>query len=92
MSYAESFEPVAGRTSRARRSNRLLDGSGRGLKFLSEDMSKTFTASVFHITKQNALVTDPDNVYGPKLQTGEMVSKGSSWRGASISPVAGIWR
>lgn len=54
-------------------------------------MSKTATLSAFHITKQNSLVTDPDNVYGPKLQTGEMVSKGSSWRGASTSPAAGIW-
>lgn len=44
-------------------------------------MSKTFTASVFHITKQNALVTDPDNVYGPKLQTGEMVSRGVELEG-----------
>ncbi|MFM1680828.1 TonB-dependent siderophore receptor [Aeromonas salmonicida] len=82
VSYAESFEPVAG----ADKSGKAFDpATGHqwegGLKYLSEDMSKTFTASVFHITKQNALVTDPDNVYGPKLQTGEMVSKGVELEG-----------
>lgn len=44
-------------------------------------MSKTATISAFHITKQNALVTDPDNVYGPKLQTGEIVSRGIELEG-----------
>ncbi|WP_049048670.1 TonB-dependent siderophore receptor [Aeromonas hydrophila] len=82
VSYAESFEPVAGVDKQGQA---FKPATGRqwegGLKFLSEDMSKTFTASVFHITKQNALVTDPDNVYGPKLQTGEMVSKGVELEG-----------
>ncbi|MGL6522385.1 TonB-dependent siderophore receptor [Aeromonas dhakensis] len=82
VSYAESFEPVAGADKQGQA---FKPATGRqwegGLKFLSEDMSKTFTASVFHITKQNALVTDPDNVYGPKLQTGEMVSKGVELEG-----------
>ena len=54
---------------------------GRGVKFLSDDMSKTATLSAFHITKKNALVTDPDNVYGPKLQTGETVSRGIELEG-----------
>lgn len=44
-------------------------------------MSKTATISAFHITKENALVTDPDNVYGPKLQTGEIVSRGIELEG-----------
>ncbi|MFA7826333.1 TonB-dependent siderophore receptor [Aeromonas dhakensis] len=82
VSYAESFEPVAGADKQGQA---FKPATGRqwegGLKFLSEDMSKTFTTSVFHITKQNALVTDPDNVYGPKLQTGEMVSKGVELEG-----------
>lgn len=82
VSYAESFEPVPG----ADKSGKAFDPSTGhqwegGLKFLSEDMSKTATISAFHITKQNALVTDPDNVYGPKLQTGEIVSKGIELEG-----------
>lgn len=82
VSYAESFEPVPG----ADKSGKAFDPSTGhqwegGLKFLSEDMSKTATISAFHITKENALVTDPDNVYGPKLQTGEIVSKGIELEG-----------
>ncbi|WAF70100.1 TonB-dependent siderophore receptor [Aeromonas dhakensis] len=82
VSYAESFEPVAGADKQGQA---FKPATGRqwegGLKFLSEDMSKSATLSAFHITKQNALVTDPDNVYGPKLQTGEMVSKGVELEG-----------
>ncbi|MDM5119953.1 TonB-dependent siderophore receptor [Aeromonas hydrophila] len=82
VSYAESFEPVAGADKQGQA---FKPATGRqwegGLKFLSEDMSKTATLSAFHITKQNALVTDPDNVYGPKLQTGEMVSRGVELEG-----------
>ncbi|WP_429039332.1 TonB-dependent siderophore receptor [Aeromonas media] len=82
VSYAESFEPVPG----ADKSGKAFDpATGHqwegGLKFLSEDMSKTATISAFHITKENALVTDPDNVYGPKLQTGEIVSRGIELEG-----------
>ena len=82
VSYAESFEPVPG----ADKSGKAFDPATghqweEGLKFLSEDMSKTATISAFHITKENALVTDPDNVYGPKLQTGEIVSKGIELEG-----------
>lgn len=82
VSYAESFEPVPG----ADKSGKAFDPSTGhqwegGLKFLSEDMSKTATISAFHITKENALVTDPDNVYGPKLQTGEIVSRGIELEG-----------
>lgn len=82
VSYAESFEPVPG----ADKSGKAFDPStGQqwegGVKFLSEDMSKTFTVAAFHITKENALVTDPDNIYGPKLQTGEIVSKGIELEG-----------
>lgn len=82
VSYAESFEPVAGADKQGQA---FKPATGRqwegGLKFLSEDMSKSATLSAFHITKQNALVTDPANVYGPKLQTGEMVSKGVELEG-----------
>ncbi|MFM4705389.1 TonB-dependent siderophore receptor [Aeromonas bivalvium] len=82
VSYAESFEPVPG----ADKHGAAFDpATGQqwegGLKFLSEDMSKMVTLSAFRITKKNALVTDPDNVYGPKLQTGETLSKGVELEG-----------
>lgn len=82
VSYAESFEPVPG----ADKHGQAFDpATGQqwegGLKFLSEDMSKMATLSAFRITKKNALVTDPDNVYGPKLQTGETLSKGLELEG-----------
>ncbi|MCH7373191.1 MULTISPECIES: TonB-dependent siderophore receptor [Aeromonas] len=82
MSYADSFEPVPGadKNGQAFEPSTAQQWEG-GLKYLSEDMSKTFTVSAFHITKQNALVTDPDNIYGPKLQTGEIVSKGIELEG-----------
>ncbi|MEH8152299.1 TonB-dependent siderophore receptor [Aeromonas caviae] len=82
VSYAESFEPVPGADKNGKA---FKPATGQqwegGLKFLSEDMSKTATLSAFHITKENALVTDPDNVYGPKLQTGETVSRGIELEG-----------
>ncbi|MGY4003164.1 TonB-dependent siderophore receptor [Aeromonas sanarellii] len=82
VSYAESFEPVPGADKDGKAFKPATGHQWEGgLKFLSEDMSKTFTVAAFHITKENALVTDPDNVYGPKLQTGETVSKGVELEG-----------
>ncbi|MGS3151769.1 TonB-dependent siderophore receptor [Aeromonas sanarellii] len=82
VSYAESFEPVPGADKDGKAFKPATGHQWEGgLKFLSEDMSKTATLSAFHITKENALVTDPDNVYGPKLQTGETVSMGVELEG-----------
>lgn len=82
VSYADSFEPVAGSDKNG---NAFDPATGHqwegGIKYLSEDMSKALTLSAFRITKKHALVTDPDNLYGPKLQTGEMVSKGLELEG-----------
>ncbi|MGC9404281.1 TonB-dependent siderophore receptor [Vibrio genomosp. F10 str. 9ZC157] len=81
-SYATSFEPAPG-----------VDKSGNefapenaqqaemGVKYLSDDMSKEATVSLFHIVKQDMLMTDPTNVYGPKIQVGEVVSKGAELSG-----------
>ena len=81
-SYAESFEPVPGADKQGQAFKPATGHQWEGgVKFLSDDMSKTATLSAFHITKKNALVTDPDNVYGPKLQTGETVSRGIELEG-----------
>lgn len=52
-----------------------------GVKYLSDDMSKEATVSLFHITKQDMLMTDPSNVYGPRIQVGEVVSQGAEVSG-----------
>lgn len=82
VSYAESFEPVAGidKHGDAFKPSTAKQWEG-GMKYLSDDGSKTATLAAFHITKENSLVTDPDNVYGAKLQTGETVSKGIELEG-----------
>lgn len=82
VSYAESFEPVAGidKHGDAFKPSTAKQWEG-GVKYLSDDGSKTATLAAFHITKENSLVTDPDNVYGAKLQTGETVSKGIELEG-----------
>ncbi|MDO6527277.1 TonB-dependent siderophore receptor [Motilimonas sp. 1_MG-2023] len=77
ISYAESFEPVSG-----------IDKAGSGfdpttghqweagLKYSDESLAHTANLAVFHITKEDSLVSDPNNIYGPKMQSGEIVSKG----------------
>lgn len=78
FSYATSFEPIAGRD---KDDNSFKPSEGKqweaGVKYMSDDMSKTATVSAFHITKTNTLVPlDPSDIYGPQTQTGEVVSKG----------------
>ncbi|WP_339389780.1 TonB-dependent siderophore receptor [Vibrio neptunius] len=81
-SYATSFEPAPG----VDKNNQAFDPeTGEqaevGVKYMSSDMSKTATASFFHITKKNMLMTDPSNVYGPRIQVGEAVSQGIELQG-----------
>ncbi|WP_099608217.1 TonB-dependent siderophore receptor [Vibrio coralliilyticus] len=81
-SYATSFEPAPG----VDKNNKAFDPeTGEqaevGVKYMSADMSKTATASFFHITKKNMLMTDPSNVYGPRIQVGEAVSQGIELEG-----------
>ncbi|MDO2949777.1 TonB-dependent receptor, partial [Aeromonas simiae] len=82
LNYAESFEPVAGIDKNG---NGFKPSTGQqwegGVKYLSADGGASATLSAFHITKKNSLVTDPDNLYGPKLQTGETVSRGIELEG-----------
>ncbi|KAB0465422.1 TonB-dependent siderophore receptor [Vibrio kanaloae] len=81
-SYATSFEPAPG----VDKSGNEFDPENAqqaeiGVKYLSDDMSKEATVSLFHIVKQDMLMTDPTNVYGPKIQVGEVVSQGAELSG-----------
>ncbi|MGX9415716.1 TonB-dependent siderophore receptor [Vibrio sp. WJH972] len=82
ISYATSFEPAAGVD---------VNGDGFdpqigkqievGLKYLSMDMSKQFTMSYFHITKEDYIVPDPEGNYPASVQLGEVVSQGAEFEG-----------
>ena len=77
ISYAQSFEPVAGQD---RLGNNFVPSTGEqwevGLKYESADMAKTLVVSLFDITKQNDVTRDPTGTAYDKIQTGETVSKG----------------
>ncbi|MHA2827505.1 TonB-dependent siderophore receptor [Vibrio harveyi] len=76
--YSESFEPIAG----ADASGKAFDPSTGhqwelGFKYapLGGDISGNL--ALFHITKKNAILTDPNNPYAPQYQAGEVVSQGA---------------
>lgn len=77
LTYSESFEPIAGADS----SGKAFEPSTGhqlelGFKYapLSGDISGNL--ALFHITKKNAILTDPNNPYAPNYQAGEVVSQG----------------
>ncbi|MBW3698317.1 TonB-dependent siderophore receptor [Vibrio sp. T187] len=82
ISYATSFEPVAG-----------LDASGNaykpelgeqielGVKYESNDYSKTASVSLFNIVKSDAMMADPTDPYNPQVQVGEVRSRGLEAQG-----------
>ncbi|EPP5333393.1 TonB-dependent siderophore receptor [Vibrio harveyi] len=78
LTYSESFEPIAG----ADASGKAFDPSTGhqwelGFKYapLGGDISGNL--ALFHITKKNAILTDPNNPYAPQYQAGEVVSQGA---------------
>ncbi|GAB7229346.1 TonB-dependent siderophore receptor [Vibrio rotiferianus] len=78
LTYSESFEPIAG----ADASGKAFDPSTGhqwelGFKYapLGDDVSGNL--ALFHITKKNAILTDPNNPYAPQYQAGEVVSQGA---------------
>lgn len=77
LSYAQSFEPVVGAD---RHGNAFVPSTGEqwetGVKYESEDMSKSFVVSLFNITKKNDLTRDPNGSPYDQVQTGETQSKG----------------
>lgn len=77
-SYATSFEPAAGQDING---NSFKPQTGKqfelGVKYLSTDLSKTLTASYFHITKHDSIAADPnDPTFRAKIQLGEVTSQG----------------
>jgi len=81
VSYSESFEPVSGASFDG---TRFQPTEGQqfelGLKYLSADGRQLFTASVFDLTQQNVLTSDPNNP-GFSVQTGEVRTKGLELEG-----------
>ncbi len=75
-SYATSFLPVAGTDFRGQ-SFKPTTGEQyeAGIKYEPQGWRALFTASVFQITQQNVLTTDPVNV-GYSVQDGEVRSRG----------------
>ena len=77
VNYATSFEPIAGTdnvTGQAFKPE-TANQVEVGVKFMSEDMSKTASASVFHIVKENVVTSNPDD-FLQSMQVGEMRSQG----------------
>lgn len=82
-SFATSFEPAAGTDLNG---NAFKPQTGEqfevGMKYMSPDMSKTFTASYFHITKDDSIIADPnDPTYRAKMQVGQVTSQGVELEG-----------
>ncbi|MGF1720812.1 TonB-dependent siderophore receptor [Vibrio kyushuensis] len=76
--YATSFEPVTGVSSFG---EAYKPETGQqievGLKYQSSDYSKSATASLFRIEKNDVLVTDPSSAdYQDQLQVGQIRSQG----------------
>jgi iron complex outermembrane receptor protein len=80
ISYSTSFEPTAsssGEDYEAEVSRQIEVG----VKYNAPDHSKSLTLSLFNIVKDNALMADPDNTWGSKLQVGELTSQGLEIQG-----------
>lgn len=86
INYATSFEPQAGKNI----AGEALDPStGQqiegGVKYQSADYATSMTASLFHIVKSDAVVSDPDDpTYQAKLQVGEVRSQGLELDGRTM--------
>ncbi|MEW5057765.1 MAG: TonB-dependent siderophore receptor [Cycloclasticus sp.] len=77
ISYAESFEPVAGsdRHGKAFEPTTAFQWEA-GLKYSASDSASNATLSAFKITKENDVTRDPSGSPYDKIQTGEVESKG----------------
>ncbi len=81
-SFATSFEPTAGQdingdAYKPEVSNQIEVG----VKYQSQDMSKTASLSVYRIVKSDALVINPADYQDPELQIGELTSQGVELQG-----------
>ena len=77
LTYSESFEPIAGANADG---TAFEPSTGHqwefGLKYVSLTRSLSANLALFHITKKNAILTDPNDPYAPNYQAGEVVSQG----------------
>ncbi len=92
VSYNESFQAQAGVN---RLGNAFDPTTGRqyelGIQYEPENTNARFTAAVFDLRKQNALVADPDDT-DYFVQKGEIASKGleleanlAAWKGVNLT-------
>ncbi|MDR9829002.1 TonB-dependent siderophore receptor [Vibrio sp. FNV 38] len=82
ISYATSFEPAAGLDQQGKTYKPELGQQVEGgLKFVSNDLSQQVTASIFHIVKSDALMSDPTDPWAAQLQVGEVTSQGVELEG-----------
>ncbi len=78
INFATSFSPIAGMSSFG---EPFEPETGEqvevGVKYLSADMSKQLSTSVYQIVKSNVVITDPSSAnYQDDLQVGEVRSQG----------------
>ncbi|MEF1312115.1 TonB-dependent siderophore receptor [Vibrio mytili] len=77
LTYSESFEPIAGANADG---TAFEPSTGHqwefGLKYVPLTRSLSANLALFHITKKNAILTDPNDPYAPNYQAGKVVSKG----------------
>ncbi|MDB1125704.1 TonB-dependent siderophore receptor [Vibrio algarum] len=76
-SYATSFEPATGVNADGEAYKpEVGEQIEVGLKYQSDDQTKNASVSIFHIVKSDALMANPDDLWGPELQLGEVTSQG----------------
>jgi iron complex outermembrane receptor protein len=79
VSYATSFLPVLGTVSPARGGSPFVPTTGEqfeiGIKYQPPGSSSLYSATLFQLTQQNVLTTDPTNTLY-SIQTGEVQVKG----------------
>lgn len=82
VSYATSFEPLAGTNSVTGKpyDPELGKQIEAGVKYQSDDGTRSLTTSLFQITKSDVLAADPNN-FQQRIQIGEVVSKGAEIEG-----------
>ncbi|WP_456295237.1 TonB-dependent siderophore receptor [Vibrio sp. AK197] len=82
ISYATGFEPTAGKDINGDdykpEMSRQIE---TGVKYQSEDLSKTATLSLFRIIKDDAIINNPADFLDPDLQIGELTSQGIEFQG-----------
>jgi iron complex outermembrane receptor protein len=78
LTYSESFEPIAGADANG---NAFEPSTGHqwelGFKYAPWGSNISGNLALFHITKKNTILNDPNNPYAPNYQAGKVVSQGA---------------